>query len=82
MHRQIEDKELNRGIGEDFISFCSRDELDVEMSAKHLLRYFKESQITKLVRSGYLTSEVTGKYSLGQQFFLDDSSAALCLYII
>ena len=61
VRRQIDEEELEKGVGEEFINFCARDELDVEIAAVQLIGYLKDGHVTNLVRAGYLTSEVTGK---------------------
>jgi len=52
---------LEKETGDGFIAFCTEGELDVELGGKQLLQNLTEPQINTLVRSGYLTSEVTGK---------------------
>lgn len=62
--RQIEELDLEKETGDGFIAFCTEGELDVELSGKQLLQNLTEPQINTLVRSGYLTSEVTGMFYL------------------
>lgn len=61
MRRQINEEELSKDVGEAFLTFCEREELDVEINSKQLQECLKEAPITELVRAGYLTSEVTGE---------------------
>lgn len=64
---QISDGNMEKEIGDDFIKFCSKDDLDVELNSKQLVKVFKEGYLTNLVRSGFLTSEVTGMCSVIQR---------------
>lgn len=61
MRRQIDEDEIDREAGEDFITFCTQDELDMEIASEQLVKCMGEEHITCLVRAGYLTSEVTGR---------------------
>ena len=57
---QITEGNINEETATDFITFCTKEELNVELNSKHLIKTFKEGYVTSLVRAGFLTSEVTG----------------------
>ncbi|XP_067938476.1 inactive serine/threonine-protein kinase 19-like isoform X1 [Watersipora subatra] len=63
VRKQIDDDELSKCVGDDFIDFCIKDELNVEITSKQLHSCLG-AHVTELVRAGYLTSEVTGVYYL------------------
>lgn len=63
MRLQITEGNIDEETATGFITFCTKDELNVELNSKQLMKSLKEGIVTKLVRAGFLTSEVTGKFT-------------------
>lgn len=65
----LEDDDLDGEAADHFTEFISQDEVNIEISKSQLNEFLKESEISQLVRAGFLTFEVTGKF---QQCYLSD----------